>query len=105
MMEGFNALQKKQDLNKWENDLPDGTEAPRKTKYDVDYSRFDVVDDVPDTKASQPERDWYVDTNGNMRRIQPEATGSQPSAAPSGPAVKKGFLESSKASLYGPEGS
>jgi HSP20 family molecular chaperone IbpA len=114
LMGSFDAMQKKQRHNHWETDLPDGTDDVIPIKYNNDYARFnkmDFGDDEQDNK--QPERDWYVDTKGNMHHRQPGATGSRPSGypdedkpeGPAAPAVKKGFLDGAKKPLYGPEGS
>jgi len=111
---------KKATPDKWEEDLPDGRDASEVQKYNTDYSRFDLIDDVEEPTVRE-ERDWYIDSSGERRRIP--ATGSQTSANsaseladPAGvkkstsdgiaakPAVKKGFLGDAKSPLY-PEGS
>lgn len=108
MSKSFDAMQRKQDQNKWEADLPDGNDE-LSCKYDNDYSRFANIPDEEDAPKVE-ERDWYYDSTGQRRQVdkrQPEATGSQ-SYEPSGktgPAVKKGFLDSAQKSIYGPEGS
>lgn len=88
----------------WSQDLPEGAEPSSSQKYEVDYSRFDKIEDVPDKPAIE-ERDWYYDQKGN--RVQSK-TSSAPTATPraadSEPAIKKGFLDSAKAPLY-PKGS
>jgi len=114
LLGSFDKMQKKQRHNHWETDLPDGTDDVIPIKYNNDYARFDKMDFGDDEQANQqPERDWYVDTKGNMHHRQPSATGSRPSGYPdedkpegaAAPAVKKGFLDSAKKPLYGPEGS
>jgi hypothetical protein len=109
LMSSFGAMQSKQD--KWEADLPDGTEDASSIKYDNDYSRFDRIEEEVDV-AKVDDRDWYYDSTGQRRQIdarQPEASGSQVTGsghAPEiSPAVKKGFLDNAKKPLYGPEGS
>lgn len=106
------AYTKFQARDKWEEDLPDGTEAPVVSKYSVDYSRFADIPDVDDD-AKVEERDWYYDANG-VRREKGRGTAAQPAAGADAartlttptaePAVKKGFLKEAKSSLY-PTGS
>jgi hypothetical protein len=96
--------------NKWEADLPDGTDQPRAAKYEVDYSRFDKIDDVED-KPSIADRDWYCDENGVCRSrgsstkiSTPSTTAESGAAKESAPAMKKGFFDNAKTPLY-PKGS
>lgn len=93
---------------KWQEDLPDGTEEPELVKYSNDYSRFKDIPDVDDGPNAE-ERDWYCDPGGNVQwRGQAKAkasTAPAAAAAPAeqGPAIKKGFLDGAKP-LY-PKGS
>jgi len=105
---------KKAQPDKWEQDLPDGTEPPPATrKYDVDYSRFSRIPDEAEGEAAPVEqRDWYYDANGVRRQIErprpASAAAGEPAAAAAEaevePAVRKGFLEKAKTPLY-PKGS
>jgi HSP20 family molecular chaperone IbpA len=90
--------------NKWSADLPDGTEPSPAAKYEVDYSRFDRIEDVED-KPAIPERDWYCDEKGVCRSRDTSTNISKPPATTEAePAVKKGFLDNAKTPLY-PKGS
>lgn len=101
------------DLGKWgksvggsqwdNNDLPDGIETPATQKYEVDYSRFDKVEDVEEDKPVAEDRDWYFDEKGVRRSIASGAA-AKPSGADSEPAIKKGFFDNAKSPLY-PKGS
>lgn len=103
------------DLSKWnkpssvwdKDDAPDGIDAPANQKYEVDYSRFDKIEDVED-KPEVEQRDWYYDEKG-VRHSMPKSCGSvgttsKQSEAESAPTMKKGFLDNAKAPLY-PKGS
>lgn len=98
--------------DKWSQDLPDGAELPATQKYEVNYSRFDKIEDVEDNKPVAPERDWYCDADGVCRSRQSSTTAANasateatpPVAEKSGPAIKKGFLDGAKSPLY-PKGS
>jgi len=105
---------KVKEQDKWESDLPEGTEQPAASrKYDVDYSRFRQIDDAEDSSAVPEQRDWYYDQKGNRRKIEQnpavdqtaervaEQTGSE--EAPKSQ-LQKGFLSNAKAPLY-PKGS
>lgn len=101
---------KKSTPDKWESDLPDGTEPepPVSKKYDNDYSRFDDID-IEEEKAEPESRDYYFDEKGNTKKFaqapQVKAASSTAGTEPSsGSAVKKGFLAGAKTALY-PEGS
>jgi len=97
--------------DKWHEDLPEGTEPPGTTqKYDVDYSRFDKLDDIEDGPKVE-ERDWYYDSVGQQRRLPSKSSASpaaadedSAAAAAAEPALKKGFLGDAKKPLY-PKGS
>lgn len=103
-----------QDLGKWnkpnqqwaQDDAPDGPEEAPMAKFSNDYSRFDKIEDIED-KPEVEQRDWWYDEKG-VRHSHSTAKGSSApagsSAAPPKPAVKKGFLDGAKGSLY-PEGS
>jgi hypothetical protein len=97
----------KSNSSPWSQDLPEGAEPPAQTeKYEVDYSRFDKIDDVEDKPALE-ERDWFCDDKGNVRPRQPSGPAkdaAEPEAADAGTAIKKGFLDNAKAPLY-PKGS
>jgi len=92
--------------DKWEQDLPDGAEPPA-CKYDVDYSRFDNIEDV-DEKPAAEERDWYYDHNGVRRQKQTQPSRAAPEVTPEAPdaegSIKKGFFDGAKKALY-PKGS
>jgi len=94
--------------SQWNNDdLPDGAEASATQKYEVDYSRFDKVEDIDDDKPVAEERDWYYDEKGCQRSLTAaKPSSAEPIQAPgeSGPAIKKGFLDNAKTPLY-PKGS
>jgi len=105
---------KVKEQDKWEDDLPEGTDQPvASRKYDVDYSRFDQIDDVEDSSASPEQRDWYYDQKGNKRQIQQnpavdqtteqvaQQTGSE--EVPKSQ-LQRGFLNNAKAPFY-PKGS
>lgn len=101
---------KKATPDKWESDLPDGTEPePRASKkYDNDYSRFDDIELEEETAAPES-RDYYFDEKGNPRKFQQtpqvKAASSTAGSERTGEsAVKKGFLSGAKTALY-PEGS
>jgi len=85
--------------NKWAEDLPDGSEERAKDKYEVDYSRFDRIDDVQEERVVE-ERDWYYDSKG--QRCQTTSSGAAVGASESTAAskMKKGFLDSVKTPLY-----
>lgn len=88
----------------WQADLPEGTEQPAPCKYDVDYSRFDKLDDVEDAQENAVEtRDWYYDEHGQRQSISKKAAPSAP-APDADTQLKKGFLDSAKKALY-PKGS
>jgi len=93
--------------NQWDQgDRPDGRDEPPTQKYEVDYSRFDKVDDVGETKPEVQERDWYCDESGVVQSKstkKPSATPPDSKAAVDS-AMKKGFLDSAKTPLY-PNGS
>eukprot|EP00929_Paragymnodinium_shiwhaense_P024376 TRINITY_DN15016_c0_g1_i1.p1 TRINITY_DN15016_c0_g1~~TRINITY_DN15016_c0_g1_i1.p1 ORF type:complete len:558 (+),score=145.21 TRINITY_DN15016_c0_g1_i1:68-1741(+) len=64
MMEGFESFQRKQGRDIWSgDDMPEGTEEVKSSKYDNDYSRFEIIDEEPD-KAPVDDRDWYYDEKG-----------------------------------------
>jgi len=89
-----------------QDDMPDGAEPEPTQKYEVDYSRFDKIEDVTE-KVVVEERDWYYDEKGVRRTISASKSNNAPgapSAAGAGPAMKKGFLDSAKTPLY-PKGS
>jgi hypothetical protein len=92
----------------WSQDLPDGAEPPPTQKYEVNYSRFDKIDDVVDKPTVAEERDWFCDADGNVRsRHTSETVAKAPATqaqTDSGPAIKKGFFDDAKAPLY-PKGS
>jgi len=104
---------KVKEQDKWEPDLPEGTEPAASQKYDVDYSRFDQIDDVEDFTATTEQRDWYYDEKGNSRQIEKnravdqtteqvaQQTGSE--EAPKSQ-LQRGFLNNAKAAFY-PNGS
>eukprot|EP00933_Yihiella_yeosuensis_P072827 TRINITY_DN81365_c0_g1_i1.p1 TRINITY_DN81365_c0_g1~~TRINITY_DN81365_c0_g1_i1.p1 ORF type:complete len:549 (+),score=133.68 TRINITY_DN81365_c0_g1_i1:149-1795(+) len=109
---------KKQREEQWEADAPDGTDAPVARKYDNDYSRFDNIDD--DDEEKEDDRDWYIDDKGNRRDrktkavlmpaqddvgLQTRATSSTAGVHKESTAVKKGFFDGQKKSIYGKEGS
>lgn len=93
--------------DKWNEDFPDGTDpAKGSQKYDVDYSRFDNLDDVDDAHVKE-ERDWYFDgaeVKTRTEKPQVEQNASPNALTQSSSGVKKGFLSNAKAPLY-PEGS
>mmetsp|Transcript_126492 Transcript_126492/g.247988 ORF Transcript_126492/g.247988 Transcript_126492/m.247988 type:complete len:332 (+) Transcript_126492:3-998(+) len=97
--------------DKWEEDLPEGAEpASEVQKYDIDYSRFDKLDEL-DEPAPVEQRDWYIDGSGVRRSIErPRPQAETSAAAGEGigvaapPAVKKGFFNDAKSPLY-PKGS
>lgn len=101
---------KKTTPDKWESDLPDGTEPePRvNKKYDNDYSRFDEIE-IEEETTTLESRDYYFDEKGNPKKFEqaPQVKAAS-STAGTGPtsesAVKKGFLTGAKTALY-PEGS
>eukprot|EP00927_Polykrikos_kofoidii_P034173 TRINITY_DN29008_c0_g1_i1.p1 TRINITY_DN29008_c0_g1~~TRINITY_DN29008_c0_g1_i1.p1 ORF type:complete len:585 (-),score=112.91 TRINITY_DN29008_c0_g1_i1:147-1742(-) len=113
---GFESLFKRQQGDGWEADLPEGTDHPRPCKYDVDYSRFNQIEEEAEP-APKDTRDWYIDSNGQRCRLERNRTEppavarpdsgmrTEASAEAQAPAVKKGFLSDAKKSLYGPEGS
>jgi hypothetical protein len=96
--------------NQWDqDDLPDGSETPATQKYEVDYSRFDKVDDVDEDKPEIEQRDWYSDEKGVIRshrssKAESDRTAAKPSGEGAEPAIKKGFLDNAKTPLY-PKGS
>lgn len=97
-MQSFNKLSKH---DKWEEDLPDGTDAPPASKYSADYSRFADIPDVVEA-AHVETRDWYYDSTGKRCEL-PRRVDEKPS--PTGPrrdepAVKKGFLNGSRSSPH-----
>jgi len=101
------------DLGKWnkpgnqwdQDDLPDGAEEPQpNAKYENDYSRFDRIKEEED-KPEVEKRDHWFDENGKMRpHAAPKPAAPTAAEASSGPAMKKGFLDSAKSPLY-PKGS
>jgi hypothetical protein len=109
LLQGFDSFAKKQSRDIWEHgDLPEGTEEPPKCKYDNDYSRFDLIEDVaPEPAPGMEPRDYYFDEHGKRHQINskpmPKAGGFADEE--STPAVKKGFFGDSKKPLYPPEGS
>lgn len=100
------AWSKRSELDKWAGDLPDGTEDASSCKYDVDYSRFDKIDDVEDPPVMQQERDWYCDSNGQCHQIRQSSSTSETSATEENQptSLKKGFLDNIDKPLY-PKGS
>lgn len=85
---------KKSTSDRWEADLPDGTEVTK--KYNNDYSRFDQIQEELDEPAEDT-RDFYFDEKGVPQKLdQPKQTDGLPSQ----PAMKKGFLENVKKALY-----
>lgn len=94
--------------NQWDqDDRPDGNEDNGTKKYEVDYSRFDKIDDITEEKPKVEERDWYYDESGNLRsRSEAKPSKAEPDAAAtkSEPTMKKGFFDSAKSPLY-PKGS
>lgn len=87
----------------WSQDLPDGPDAAA-SKYDVDYSRFDAIDDVEEVAAAE-KRDYYFDEKGQRHALQSSgALSGSSGGSSSGPAIRKGFLEQGLKPLY-PEGS
>lgn len=113
MMNGdLGGVQRRQQRDKYSDDMPDGTEPVK--KYDVDYSRFDDIPDIEEDKgrAPQDDRDWYYDETG--KRCQKQRPAASPSVAPGDAGagapkektkLKKGFLNDPGTQLYGPEGS
>lgn len=100
---------KRAEQDKWSQDVPEGTDKPStaSTKYDVDYSRFDAVDDIQE-KTRIEERDWYYDNTGKRCQIEsPEAPsdGGSATKAEAETPLKKGFLDGAKTPLYPKEGS
>jgi hypothetical protein len=94
------SWQKRNHGKQWQEDLPEGTEPA--SKYDVNYSRFDSIDDVEES-SSVPERDYYFDTDGTRQPLSKKRDDG--SVRPgSNPAVKKGFFDNQKSPIY-PKGS
>jgi hypothetical protein len=115
LLKGFDHWGKTSKQEIWEADMPDGTDAPQKSKYDVDYKRFDDIVEEPEQPVHE-DRDWYYDESGVRRKIVKQApaattTGAATRASADGapatraPAVKKGFLDNAKKPLYPPQGS
>lgn len=125
---------KKRDGDGWGEDSPEGTEAPVKIKYNNDYSRFDDIEDAPEPTGAEERdwycdekgKTHYIN---NQKKATPavnvsdvnavDMTDAEENAAmfqkllaeqakisgkPPPPAVKKGFFDDAKKSLY-PEGS
>lgn len=110
LLKDMDKWAKKATPDKWESDLPDGTEnAPQAgKKYDNDYSRFDDIE-VEEEKEALETRDYYFDEKGNPKKFEraPQVKAASSTASTertSDPAVKKGFLSGAKTALY-PEGS
>lgn len=106
------GVQRRQQRDKYSDDLPDGVEPVK--KYDVDYSRFDEIEDVEDNKPAADDRDWYYDEDGNRCQLPSSGKASSHSVAPGDAGagapkektkLKKGFLNDPGTQLYGPEGS
>lgn len=96
--------------DKWQDDLPEGTEQPEPCKYDVDYSRFNNIADVEENTVSET-RDWYVDEKGQTQSISKQAAAAPSSGSNAASTseeremnLKKGFLDGTKKALY-PKGS
>ncbi|CAE7359340.1 BMY1, partial [Symbiodinium pilosum] len=93
---------KKADHDRWEADLPEGTEPISVSKYDNDYSRFDSIVDEPEA-PQQEHRDYYFDHTGAPRKFdeKPQKSTADKEMAQ---VLQKGFLENAKKALY-PKGS
>lgn len=114
MTKDLDKWAKRASPNKWSADLPLGSEPQRSSKYDVDYARFE---EIPDVEEALPggDRDWYYDHSGQRQPLLKRGAAQHPTGAnvptqnpaaseATAPAVKKGFLEGAKGSIY-PEGS
>ncbi|CAE7569616.1 unnamed protein product, partial [Symbiodinium natans] len=93
---------KKTEHDRWEADLPDGTEPTSTSKYDNDYSRFDGIKEEPE-KPEEEKRDYYFDERGVPQKFdaKPQKRGADAEMAQ---VLQKGFLENAKKALY-PKGS
>lgn len=98
---------KKNTYSPFSEDLPDGVETSGAEKYDNNYSRFDRIEEIEE-KPAEEQRDWYYNEKGVPTKIASVKPARKDEAADSGaasePAIKKGFLDGSKAPLY-PKGS
>ncbi len=95
LMSDLDKWAKKSTPDRWEADLPDGTEAIIK-KYDNDYSRFDQIQE--EAEVVEDNRDFYFDEKGKVHKVGEDV--KPQCRPPSEPAVKKGFLENVKKALY-----
>lgn len=94
---------KKAEKDRWEADLPDGTEPTSTAKYNNDYSRFDSIVEEPE-KQELEKRDYYFDQKGVPQKFdaKPQKSGTDADVAQE--VLQKGFLENAKKALY-PKGS
>lgn len=97
LMSDLDKWAKKSTPDRWEADLPDGTEVIK--KYDNDYSRFDQIQE--EAELVEDNRDFYFDEKGNVHKVGEDVKPQCPPPLESSePMMKKGFLENVKKALY-----